>query len=229
MNKKESFFEYIGIFILAAAVTFFFFYLLIYLSILVLWIYVPTAITLGFAIAVFLSVFGFIFMYSLTKKRYHLTAMSSGGMIIPCLILVLMLVFPLTRTEADHNQLPNQEQPLISPNGKYILTVPIERYKNPGEFGFGLPFWCVTISVPNGNVIYRDEDKSFPGWFKHYWIWDEEDRAWIYGSDSGTFFYEYKDGKWLKHDWGKNLDISPPESLYPDYVNKKSSALTEIK
>jgi hypothetical protein len=133
------------------------------------------------------------------------------------------------------DQKPNRLETLTSPSGKYILTVPIERSNNlKGPLGFGMPFRHVTISDPNGDVIFRDPDEEFSGVHKVYWIWDVNDRVWLYGSESGSIYYwEYKENKWAKSYWGDaspwsgvqkdnevKLDISPPDDLYPDYIKE---------
>ena len=154
-------------------------------------------------------------------------AISIGGFIVPCMMLILMLVLTFIGTDKSHNQEPNKRQSQVSPNGKYVLNVPIERSKeNRGPLGFGLPYRHVVISDTNGNILYRDNEKDFPGRFDTYWTWDKKDRAWIFGSDSGTFYYEHTDGTWARHEWTENdknnveKDIEPPESLYPGSYKK---------
>jgi len=115
----------------------------------------------------------------------------------------------------------NQRQPSRSPDGQYVLTVPIE--KNAG----GDKTWQVTINDAEGNLLYQDEDSEFVGNLNVYWIWDENDRVWLYSSDTGVVFYwEIQNGDWTKSQWGCEDDglcradtPVPPEELYPDYVN----------
>lgn len=143
---------------------------------------------------------------------------SLGGTVVPCMMLIFMLVSPFIRTYESSHQEPNKRQWVISPSGKYVLTVPIERSKvYRGSLGFGEPYWYVTISDTNGNIIYRDSEEDFPGRFGTYWIWDEKDRVWIFASDEGVFYYECTNGIWTRHYWGEssNDDFAPPESLYP--------------
>lgn len=215
-------------FILSAGATFTFFYILLNFSRLVLWIVVPTAITLGFTIIVFISVFGLLLVKARRKRWRRLTAVSLGGLSSSSLILVLMLILPLIRTDKSPVQLPNRQQHLKSPSGKYVLNVPVKRIKQK-LLSFGYPYLIVTISDPNGKVIYQDKDKTFPDWFGTYWVWDKQDCVWFFGSDAGIFFYEYIDGNWTKHVWYSKLDIAPPESLYPDFVKKSRSKSTRLK
>ncbi|MCP4257739.1 MAG: hypothetical protein GY774_09470 [Planctomycetes bacterium] len=152
---------------------------------------------------------------------------SIGGSVVPCLMLILMLVLPFIETD-ENSQEPNKRQSVTSPSGKYVLNVPIERSEDHGLFGFGEPYRHVIISDPNGNILYRDHRKDFPARFGTYWIWDEKDRAWIFASDEGIFYYECTNGIWTRNEWWQgNKDnaekgIRPPMSLYPSYYFKQN-------
>lgn len=88
----------------------------------------------------------------------------------------------------DGQQRRNQEQPLASPSGKYVLTVPIEKAAN------NLHYWRVTISDVNGNVLFKD-DSEFVGHLNVYWSWDAHDRVWLNNSDNGYTYYWEQDKK----------------------------------
>ncbi|MHC4244692.1 MAG: hypothetical protein ACYS3N_21220 [Planctomycetota bacterium] len=160
-------------------------------------------------------------------------AISLGGTVVPCLMLILMLVSPFAKRDESSHQEPNKRQLLTSPSGKYVLNVPIERSKEErGLLGFGSPYWHVTISDQNGNILYRDPERDFPGWFGTYWVWDEKDRVWIFGSDSGTFYYECTNDIWTRYGWRQDnkdnteIDIEPPKSLYPsNYFEKNKNEI----
>jgi len=58
-----------------------------------------------------------------------------------------------------------------------------------------------------------------------YWVWDKEDRVWLYNSDtSKVFYWELTEGEWVKIRWGYGRtkevegDLKPPSELYPSYV-----------
>jgi hypothetical protein len=142
----------------------------------------------------------------------------------PLLLLLLALAFGCRlRTELPP---PNQQQPLTSPSGSYILTVPIE----PNEVNptyQNTKVWKVTISRPGGDVLYKDEASEFVGYLNVYWIWDAGDRAWLYNSDTGrVHFWELVEGEWVKTEWGHgqvreiDRDLAPPPDLYPPYVHE---------
>jgi len=221
MNKQKEKPILPILFILSMGVTLTFFYILSILSHLVLWIVVPTSIILVFTIAIFLGSFGLLLIKAKKIQWQWLRVVSLGGLSSTALILVLMLISPLIKANKSSVQLPNRQQNLISPSGKYVLKVPIKRIKQK-KFSFGRPYRIVTISDPNGQIVYQDEEDTFPGWFGTYWVWDQQDRAWLSGSDTGIVFYENINGKWTKQDYHRELGITPPESLYPDSYEKSS-------
>jgi hypothetical protein len=218
MNKRNEKTICFVHFILSVGATFIFFYILLNFSYLVLWIDIPTPITSGFAIAVSFGVFGLLLAKARRRRQLRLKAVALGGLSSTSLTLLLLTLL-LIRTDKKLDQPPNRQQHLISPSGKYILTVPVKRIKQK-LLSFGHPYRVVTISDPNGKIIYQDKEETFPAWFGTYWVWDNQDRAWLFGSDAGIFFYESIDGNWIKSPWYRELGISPPESLYPDYVEK---------
>jgi hypothetical protein len=124
-------------------------------------------------------------------------------------------------------QEPNRRQPLISPSGKYILTVPLERsgVRARPIWGSAPQAWHVTIAERNGTVVYRDPANYFPRESRLYWAWDANDRVWLYdGERHGVCFYENVSDTWGKTEWGHGKagriarDIAPPMSLYPSDV-----------
>ena len=138
-------------------------------------------------------------------------------------VLALLLTLAGCSGQSAGPPLPNHIQPLNSPSGKYVLTVPIETTRNPKDPG--RPVWKVTIADPAGQILYRDDDSLFRGDRNSYWTWDSSDRAWLYYSDSGNvFFWEPQDGNWQKAEWGHAhkrsiaRDITPPDGLYPEYL-----------
>lgn len=137
-----------------------------------------------------------------------------------CLLLALMLACGRTQPVP-----PNRQQPLTSPSGEYVLTLPIEENEVNPEYQ-GTPVWKVTISDAEGNLLYRDEASELVGYLSVYWAWDGEDRVWLYSSDTGdVFFWELADGAWVKTRWGHgrvreiDRDLEPPPELYPAYVD----------
>ena len=112
---------------------------------------------------------------------------------------------------------PNQRTPSISPGGKFVLTVPIER--DPTDRN--LPFWRVTISDASGKQLYKDDSK-FIGTLNVYWCWDSADRVWLYNSDNGAIYvWQLVDGQWRRSRFTEDGPLQPPDELLPDYERKR--------
>jgi len=136
--------------------------------------------------------------------------------------LLSMLVLPLASGCGTATGQTGSPQPLISPNGEYVLTVPVHESGLPGLAG--TPVWMVTISHVEGGVVHQDRMSEFPARFQVYWAWGQEGRVWLYNSDDGSVWYWEDRGDWIKWMWGHgrqreiDYDIWPPEAIYPDYV-----------
>lgn len=115
-----------------------------------------------------------------------------------------------------------QQQPLVSPDGNYVLTVPVNESALPGMAG--TPVWMVTITDLDGGVVHQDRMSEFSARFAVYWDWGPEGRVWLYNSDDGSVWYWEDRGDWIKWMWGHgrqreiDYDIWPPESIYPAYA-----------
>jgi uncharacterized protein YcfL len=139
--------------------------------------------------------------------------------------LILLLIALLVSGCRSSNDTPlNLQQSSVSPSGRYTLTVLIE--ENQGNPTYNeTKVWKVTISNAADQVIYKDDGSEFVGNLMVYWLWDAEDRVWLYNSDTGeVYFWELMDSEWIKIRWGagkeKEIDreIMPPAGLYPPYV-----------
>lgn len=124
---------------------------------------------------------------------------------------LMCLALTLVDTSCGRNyQNRNQEQPLTSPSGKYVLTVPIETVEDTHRY------WRVTITDVNGHLLFKD-DSRFVGNLNVYWVWDEHDRVWLRNSDTGFIYYWELDQQsgWQRHQWEQNPNCSfPPTRLF---------------
>ena len=129
----------------------------------------------------------------------------TGATCVICIALVLVW----TRCGVDRPK-PNQEQPLTSPSGSYVLTVPIERVQHTD--GHSGRYWRVTIADANGQVLFKD-DSRFVGNLNVYWCWDDHDRVWLRNSDDGRIHYWELDERngWRRYQW----DERDPKCLFP--------------
>jgi hypothetical protein len=176
------------------------------------------------AVGLILLVISVIFMLTITTigqllihfllrhRRLH-PALRTALFFLPA---AAMIVVNLVFTPPER---PNQRQPSTSPSGKYVLTLPIE--KNPAYHN--IEVWKVTISTPDGKILYKDDASEFGGTFNAYWAWDDADRVWFYNSDDSlVYFWEFDGSKWVKTYWGYGKDkrkidraIEQPAILYP--------------
>lgn len=136
--------------------------------------------------------------------------------LLPAALLLLGIV-----AVSNTPQPVNHRSPATSPDGNLILSVPIEN-----------DLWRVTIRDRKGNVVYRDEP-GFGGLFNVYWIWDRQNRIWLFDSDTSyVYYWENTPRGWRKVQWGYGHTrevpeaIQPPEVLYPEYARQRSAART---
>lgn len=95
---------------------------------------------------------------------------------------------------------PYMQSPLQSPSGKYIARV-MEVKETRDGFE---QFWKLYLSNASGTVEYTDTE-GFPAYWDVYWIWDVNDRFWLYNSDEGTqWIWERQDGMWVKQRYDQN-------------------------
>ncbi len=124
-------------------------------------------------------------------------------------IIYLILLTTILITSCKPKTTPaNKQQPITSPSGKYIFTIPIEKNTTNPQYK-GTSVWKVSISS-NGQIEYKDEKSTFVGYLNVYWIWDEYDRIWLYESDTSCiYFWEKIDNKWQNIKWG----YGPPNGI----------------
>jgi hypothetical protein len=112
----------------------------------------------------------------------------------------------------------SQTQPLASPSGKYVLTLPIEKNtRNPAYATSKV--WKVAIHDSAGALEYKDEDSTMVGYLNVYWDWDSKDRVWVYNSDNGKIHRWEKLGRtWTESEVNDAEKAQAPKSLLPHYA-----------
>jgi hypothetical protein len=125
---------------------------------------------------------------------------------------VLFVTLPLLGVRPP--QPVNKKNPAVSPSGAYkaIISSPT-------------PCWIVRIDDDAGQIFKEETD--FVSHLNIYWIWDSSDRLWVYNSDDGQVhsWARNQDGDWRHVRWGSakrggtGWTHSPPDDLYPDYVD----------
>lgn len=96
------------------------------------------------------------------------------------------------------------DTPAVSPSGKYILMI-IENQES------NINFQSFQILNPDGEVIFSSPDK-FSIRHTTYFLWDQDDRVWVYSGDIGTFFWENDGVTWRKNIYVEN-DVPAPQFL----------------
>jgi hypothetical protein len=116
------------------------------------------------------------------------------------------------------------ENPAVSPSGNYMLVVNSD---NDGQVNF---YSFQILGSDKGGLdretLYVSTDR-FTARHRTYFLWDQEERVWVYSGDVGTFFWERKpdNDTWEKHTYyydGGNK-VSAPEFLRkmrPQFFNK---------
>lgn len=113
----------------------------------------------------------------------------------------------------------NQQQNSVSPSGSYAVRIPVERFDD------GATYWVTTIkNTASDEIVYQDTEQEFVGNLQVYWMWDVEDRLWLYSTDTGrVYVWIQNNGVWEKIFWGYGTDkrkykepINPPHGLFPE-------------
>lgn len=96
--------------------------------------------------------------------------------------------------------------PKISPSGQYKLVV--FEAKDRG----GFPMNGFRIEDLSGNVLFTSE-QHWSTRHRLYFLWDAENRVWVYSSDVGTSIWELADGRWQRKDHDAQAGLKPPDFL----------------
>jgi hypothetical protein len=103
-------------------------------------------------------------------------------------------------------EVATQERPAKSPSGKLVLEVlPAKQDSFPAQ--------RFQIRDREGEVVYECPD-SYLERALTFFLWDPQDRVWVYSGDRGTFFWEQGDepGAWEKSVYAQS-DVAAPQFL----------------
>jgi hypothetical protein len=145
---------------------------------------------------------------SLTERRYHYHPLLRIALFLAPVLLLLILPWLGLRPE----QRVNQTSPLLSPSGRFELTVRSRDY------------WDLRIrDLQTGERHVEETD--FVGHFNIYWQWDAADRLWVYNSDDGSIHIrEWNEGRWDLSERDREPsahDPAPPENFLPHYAQER--------
>ncbi|MBX2881892.1 MAG: hypothetical protein KTR32_18235 [Granulosicoccus sp.] len=100
-----------------------------------------------------------------------------------------------------------ENQPATSPSGQYVLAIIMPDEEKPYELGF-------TLSRASDDSLIYTSDKLFDNRSVTYFLWDRDDRVWVYSGDIGTYFWQKAD---LETQWQVSTyatsDVAAPEFL----------------
>lgn len=94
----------------------------------------------------------------------------------------------------------------VSPSGKYLLVVQKQDDDGVETFNFQL-------LDKNNSVLFTSPDK-FSAQDTTYFLWDADDRVWVYSGDVGTFFWQNEGDPtiWPKYVYAEN-NVPAPQFL----------------
>lgn len=97
--------------------------------------------------------------------------------------------------------------PQLSPSGKYLLQI-VEGFDGKvyyNEFEI--------LSAASKEVLFKSNER-FRTRDTLFFLWDNEDKVWVYSGDLGTFYWVRKDDNlWGKNTYYKEGDVEAPEFL----------------
>jgi len=132
-------------------------------------------------------------------KRAHLIIISISLMVIATIVLL-----------NQNNEIATPGNPVVSPSKKYLLQV-VEGFDGSVEYN---RFDIVKIGETGSDskVVFSSQD-TFRTRDTLYFLWDNEDRVWVYSGDVGVYYWtRLNDTVWEKHTH-QDGDIAPPETL----------------
>jgi hypothetical protein len=107
---------------------------------------------------------------------------------------------------ADMSEEATPGAPRPSPSGRYVLMV-IETADEAGH-----PMKTFQIKHPSGQELYAAAERWSTRHRLHF-VWDREDRVWVYSSDVGTNIWERSDTGWTRTEYAARPGVEPPDFL----------------
>ncbi|WP_139074830.1 hypothetical protein [Paenibacillus elgii] len=103
------------------------------------------------------------------------------------------------------------EHPLVSPSGKYQLEV-LEGYNGVVHF-YRFNISKIGEKGSDPAVIFCSKD-TFRKRDRVFFLWDDEDKVWVYSGDVGTYYWTKTDDEtWIKSEDMTKNKLEMPENL----------------
>ncbi len=141
------------------------------------------------------------------KKSIQLLIMFGIPMALLLIVGLCLFPLPLGRQLKNHPEVAMLRTPAPSPSGKYILTVV------SGNDGT-VDFQSFQILDQSGQGLFAAPDR-FRSRDTTFFLWDQEDRIWVYNGDLGTFIWEKAADS---DNWVKSAYSDRPDLTVPDYL-----------
>jgi 6-phosphogluconolactonase (cycloisomerase 2 family) len=122
------------------------------------------------------------------------------------ILLILTVILAACQQSDSALALPSEvatlTHPAASPSGQYRLAL-VDGEKDGGRV---LSF---QIQDTSGKLIFAPPDQ-FSTRGKTYFLWDSQDRVWVYAGQTGTFFWQKENSMWVKYDLANSSVSVPP-------------------
>lgn len=137
---------------------------------------------------------------------------------LPITIILIIAVaiftthgFGKQENKIDTKGIATINNPVVSPSGKYQLKI-IEETKEGVRYNkFAI------LKTMDGNSNFKEiyiSNRLFRTRDNLYFVWDDNDRVWVYSGDIGTFFWERRSNdNWQQYAYAENKNVNVPEIL----------------
>jgi len=142
--------------------------------------------------------------------------------IIVVILIIILIVFVFSSKNSDAKvnmkEVATIDTPVTSPSGKYQLKILEETINGVKNNKFAI--YKMLNGNPDSTAIFISDD-VFRTRDKLFFLWDDNDRVWIYSGDVGTYFWErITDDNWQKQSYADNKNVTVPDlikKLKPGY------------
>lgn len=129
-----------------------------------------------------------------------------GRLIATALIAIVTVACQGMRRETNRpDDVATLERPAESPSGDYLLVV-VSGQDSSARFQ-SFEIW----DRESNELLYASPER-FDRRHVTYFLWDDQDRVWVYSGDVGTFFWEQSEQSWIRRTYAQS-DVPAPDFL----------------
>lgn len=131
------------------------------------------------------------------------------GVVVLAVIVLFLTTVSSVRTPKSCSNCAQYNEPLLSPSGKYTLTLGTKVAGVQDEYSVAIVIDTRTQTeqaLPYSEKMNRS---------KTYFIWDNNENIWSYNADLGTYVYTNQGSEWVKRQVStyEEAGMCPPEEL----------------